>query len=675
MAPLRSTPTLTTLALGATLLGSAIGIVREPRLALADDTLQAPVFTIPDQLPANATLILDGSPTMAAGNEVFRQRMAERYPSLTIQVDTSSTPEALEKLRQGSVDLAAIGRRLTEAELNEGLVEVPISREKIALIVGIDNPFSGGITPDQLAQMFYGEINNWSAVGGPDLPLRFVDRPAISDTRQALGTYPTFAERGLNPGPTVVPVGEDSTEAVIAALGRDGVGYAVVSQVEGRTDLRLLTLDGVLPTDARYPYSQPRVYVYNGRNPSPAALAFLGIINTPANLAVSPAAAAVDPTDSAGLADPAASVAADPASPSVSAVDVAPTDSTPTEVTPDPAATSQSLIAETSPMPTRPWGTQDQSWGWLIAIPLLGGLLWWLLRKQDHPKPDHQAVPSAAVTEESVGRLVLVPRHCRRAYAYWEIPAEPLARQRERGGRTLMLRLLDVTNRDVERHPPVRIEQFPVTEEQQDLHLPIAIDNRDYQAELGYVTQENHWLPLAKSAPVRVPACAPASAHPTSSVAQPTNDPTTAEQPTGLQTAGTSAETAASPLGQASILTLHPSRHQLPWDSTQQSALAQVSATYPLSPGTYRLRIQRGHFSYGDLTQPGEPVVLLWAEGGPITNLKTQGSTSSLWATLNGYADTLTLAVAKSAQLHAFFIDTNPETNQGQVVLAIQTLD
>jgi phosphate transport system substrate-binding protein len=461
---------ITTLALSAAGIGVDGGMVAP--MALAGEPLAAPFFSIPDQLPVNTLLLLDGSSSLADSNEEFRQRLLARYPDLAVQITASGGEGALAKLRRGEVDVVALGRRLTRAEWDQGLVEVPISREKIALIVGSDNPLGSGITLEQLAQIFYGDLDNWAALGGPDVPLRFVDRPESSDTRQALGGYPAFAERGLTPGPTVVPVGEDSTEAVIAALGRDGLGYAVVSQVQGRDDVRMLTVDEVLPTDPRYPYSQPRVYVYNTHNPSPAALAFVGVVNTPANLADFPS------DDGAGV----------PA------------------VSPLPAGDAVNRDAASlggDPSSGDAWGRQGQSWAWLLAIPLLGGVVWWLIRQQD------QRVvlpPSAETPGEAPGRIILTPCHCRRAYAYWEVSDERRSQQRERGGRTLMLRLLDVTDRNVDHHPPARIEALPLTEDQRDVHLPIPTANHDYQVELGYLTQEDHWLPLVKSAPVGVPA-------------------------------------------------------------------------------------------------------------------------------------------------------------------------
>jgi len=504
MASLRSTVTaLATVTLSAAALGHLANALAFPSSALAEEALEAPVFPIPDQLPANATLTLDGSSSMVLVNQGFQRQMLKRFPNLTIQQNTSDAHTALENLRRGEVDVVALGRRLTEEERAQGLVEVPISREKIALIVGPQNPFSGGLTLDHLAPIFYGEISNWAALGGPDLPLRFVDRPASSDTRQSLGQYPGFAEKGLTPGPTVSPVAEDSTDAVIAALGNDGIGYAVVSQVQGRGDVRLLSVDGVPPTNGAYPYSQSRVYVYNGNNPSPSALAFLGVVNTPANL-TPPSAVAV------ATAAPEDSVAETPTRATPAAID--PTIAAPVEAEfngLDPATAPNSVPGGAAQ--PRPWTDRGQAWGWLIAIPLLGGLLWWLLQRQAQQTTTVAVAPEEA---EPTGRLVLTPRHCRRAYAYWEVPDELRAKQRERGGRTLTLRLLDVTDRDVEHHPPHRIDQFPVTEEQRDLHIPIPADDRSYLAELGYVTQENHWLPLAKSAAVHVPACAVAPAPP-----------------------------------------------------------------------------------------------------------------------------------------------------------------
>jgi phosphate transport system substrate-binding protein len=100
---------------------------------------------------------------------------------------------------------------------------------------------------------------------------------------------------------------------------------------------------------------------------------------------------------------------------------------------------------------------------------------------------------------------VLTPRDCKDAYAYWEIPNERKEELRARGGEKLVIRLYDVTDNPAS----TAYQTIEVTSNNPDLHIPIARDNRDYKAEIGYLTNDNNWLPIAESAPVRVPACVP----------------------------------------------------------------------------------------------------------------------------------------------------------------------
>lgn len=68
--------------------------------------------------------------------------------------------------------------------------------------------------------------------------------------------------------------------------------------------------------------------------------------------------------------------------------------------------------------------------------------------------------------------------------------------------------------------------------------------------------------------------------------------------------------------------------------------------------------------------QAGEPVLLLWIYGGRIINKKTNVEVRSTWSTLNGYEETLVVEVLETAILSAFFFDTHPEDNAGEVVLS-----
>lgn len=239
-----------------------------------------PTFTPPSSVAEGTEITIDGTPSMAIINRSLESGFESAYPGTDVIISTNGDETALQGLRAGEVDLAAIGRPLSEEELAQNLTEVPISREKIAIIVGRDNPFQGDLTFEDFARIFWGEITNWSQVGGPDLPLRFIDRPADSDTRVALSDYDVFKNRPFETGDNALQVQEDDTAAIVRALGNNGVSYAIAGEIIGQDAVRPVSMHNTMPNDPRYPYSQPRGYVYQGE-PSIPVEAFLGYATNP----------------------------------------------------------------------------------------------------------------------------------------------------------------------------------------------------------------------------------------------------------------------------------------------------------------------------------------------------------------------------------------------------------
>lgn len=812
-------------------------------------------FPIPGSLPDGTTLKVDGSTSMRFTNEGLEDRFEEQYTNVDVELDASRTDEAFKALIDGDIDLLATGRPLTDDEKAQGVVEVPLEqREKLAIILGPDNSFEGDLTFEQFASIFRGEITNWSELGGPDLAIRFVDRPTYSDTRRALSTYQVFDGKPFETGATADPIADDETDTVVKALGKDGIGYSVVSQVIDRDDLRIIPMHQTLPDDSRYPYSQYRAFVYK-EGAGPAALAFLGFATTEPGQEVLAAAPADAPAPAPGAAEA-------------------------------PAA---------SPVPPAGTGTNAAGKGgfplWLLpllAIPLLGFLLWRLLKGGGGAAAGAAAPVAAAAGAAAAGaapiqpRLVLTPRDCRNAYAYWEVPQDRLTELKRQGGESMMVRLYDVTGRGKNAPLPSATAQFPCIESNPDLHFPIAVDDRSYCAEVGYLTADNQWLPIAKSDQVRVPVCP--EGKPVSAKSVPTTQPAAAAPPAkpaattsaksaglagaalggaalggaalagaaalgakgakeqttltggkakastetarmvltpvnskdayayweipqgqlaeakgqggetmmtklydvtdttsqallpdpvaqiectdtdvdthfsvspertyisevGYQTAsgnwlplaqsnsvrmpgtegaanvsakfpgaavlGSGAAlaagagaaamgagvgnannvktaTAGSPTTDTAAATDHPAteppkpgtvetiqvhsrNNAVMFDEAQLHHIEHdVASTHQLDPAVYTLRLRDGVFNYdGDDAHPGEAFVLLWIHGGTVINQKTGVPVSSTWTTLNGYDDTLMLDVREPATLCAFFLDTYPDDNTGEVTLSV----
>jgi phosphate transport system substrate-binding protein len=539
--------------LGAFLASSSAIALAGTQSTLFAQAQAPPSFPVPAAVPNGTALKLDGSPSMTTTNKALKQGFEQKFSGAIVDLAATGTDEALEALLDGKIDLAAVGRPLTQEEKAQGLVEVPIGSEKIAIIVGAKNPFKKNLTFAQFAKMFRGEITDWSEVGGKRGPIRFIDRPVSSDTRIALGKYSVFQTAPFQAGVTAAPVTQDDTATVIKELGKDGIGYAIVSQVLNQPKVTVLSMHQTLPDDPRYPYSQPRSYVYKD-NPSPAAQAFLGYMASPDGQAIAGQSKLVEAAAVAGATGAAIKEAASPgsASPRVSP---SPQTATAPEVAPSQdVAVAPPVAGTVATDAVTGEGQNHLSWLPWLFLPLAGGFLWWIAKgRQRRGEPEMlppvsggvagstlhgkfetavaPAFPVAAPVQPPAGAaaglgaavvgtglagaaiaeskawnsyLNLVPKSHEEADAIWTLAIDHKANLKQQGGQKPMLRLYDVTDIDFDRQPAHTVRQFDCEESASNLRVPIPSSDRDYVAELGYVTNDGHWLKAVRSHTVRI---------------------------------------------------------------------------------------------------------------------------------------------------------------------------
>jgi phosphate transport system substrate-binding protein len=447
-----------------------------------------PNLPLPKTVKDGTVVRINGSSSMMKINDALIKKFEAKFPKSDVKAAYNGTGAALKAVLEGKADLASIGRPLTDAEEAKGLVAVPIARNKIAMFVGKENPLKKSITIEQFAKIFRGQATDLSQLGVGKGKIRLVDRPETSDTRRAFQNYPVFKNAPLKAGANAVTVEEDQTDVVIKELGKDGIGYAIADQVVKNANVRVVPMHDVLPSDPRYPFSQPLMYVYKGEKPNSAVQAFLGYAKKSENQkAVEQARVAT---------------AVAPLNP--------PQNQNPTKTTTNrPNNESTNVANERGAVVNSTQSDNEFPWWILLLLPLLGGILWWVLRKfNDEPTTTVKApvtpfTPVAAVkTPEN--RMVLTPRDAKNAYAYWEIPNTVQEDLRREGKRGLKLRLYDATNTDTDLHVPTLVHELNCIEREPDLHVPIPAANRDYFAEIGYHTSDDEWLKVASSPTVRV---------------------------------------------------------------------------------------------------------------------------------------------------------------------------
>ena len=227
-------------------------------------------------VPAGTTISIDGSTSMVLINEALKTSFLNTYPGSVVNTAATGSDNGIQALLGGSVNLAAISRPLTAAEQSQGLGAVPVARDRIAIVVGASNPFRRSISSSQLQRIFRGEISNWSSVGGPDRPIRVLNRPSVSGTNQAFREL-VLGGADFGKTPNITTLDRDATTPLLRLLGSDGISYATFDQVADQQTARVIAIDGSMPDADSYPFQRSLFYVY--RKPiDPAVNAFLGFV-------------------------------------------------------------------------------------------------------------------------------------------------------------------------------------------------------------------------------------------------------------------------------------------------------------------------------------------------------------------------------------------------------------
>lgn len=218
-----------------------------------------PVFStdqlnLDTSLPNPAVLAIDGSVTMAGIVRELRNgyRLVNPNVPITYGVPNNKpggTNKGLRNLLDGRVVIAASSRTLNPEEAQAGVKLVPIAKDALAIAVGVDNPFQGSLTADQVKGIFTGKITNWSEVGGPNLPIRVINRAKASGTRDVFREIVLKDEDFAPDGPNFVTLPRDETTPMLRMLGKNGIGYSTIAQIRGQQTVRLIPIDGISPTD------------------------------------------------------------------------------------------------------------------------------------------------------------------------------------------------------------------------------------------------------------------------------------------------------------------------------------------------------------------------------------------------------------------------------------------
>ncbi len=245
--------------------------------AASEEPSSAPETEVPSEEPSgevSGNVTANGSTSMESVILALIEGFDGVNPDVSVGYTGSGSGAGIEGVLGGTCDLGLSSRALSDDEKAEGAVEDIIALDGVAVIVNPENSVSD-LTTEQIAQIFTGEITNWSELGGADSAIAVFGREAGSGTRGA------FEEiLGIEDACTYTNEYSSTGDVVgNVASNPNAIGYASLSAVNDT--VTAVAVNGVTPSeetvaDGTFAIQRPFVIVtVEGTELSPAAQAFL----------------------------------------------------------------------------------------------------------------------------------------------------------------------------------------------------------------------------------------------------------------------------------------------------------------------------------------------------------------------------------------------------------------
>ena len=213
------------------------------------------------QTDLSGSVTTNGSTSMEKVVLTLNEQFMIDHPDVKASYDPTGSSTGIEAAKNGSADIGLASRALKDEEVADGLKSTTLALDGIAIIVNADSAISD-LTVEQIAQIFKGEVTNWSEMGGADGTIACIGREGGSGTRD--GFESITGTEGL----CVLSQELTSTGAVIEAVKNNpqAIGYASLSAVEGQEGIKAITVNDVACSeetvlDGSYEIQRPFILV------------------------------------------------------------------------------------------------------------------------------------------------------------------------------------------------------------------------------------------------------------------------------------------------------------------------------------------------------------------------------------------------------------------------------
>lgn len=183
----------------------------------------------------------------------------QKDTGISFTYNPTGSGSGIKAVSEGRCDIGLSSRKLKDEEKESGLTETVLAYDGIAIVVNPDNSVSD-LSLEEIADIYTGEITNWSEVGGNDAEIVLIGREAGSGTRDGFESI-TGTEDACKYRQELTSTGDVITTV---SQNPDAIGYASAASV--KDSVKALKVNGVSVTeetikDGSYVVQRPFVLV------------------------------------------------------------------------------------------------------------------------------------------------------------------------------------------------------------------------------------------------------------------------------------------------------------------------------------------------------------------------------------------------------------------------------
>lgn len=212
------------------------------------------------------TVTISGSTSIGPLIEKEAEKFKKENTGINVEINQIGSSAGIKDAINGTVEIGMSSRDLKEEEIAEGLVEVEVAFDGMAVITSKNNKIDS-LKLSDVKDIYTGKITNWKDVGGEDSQIVVVSREDGSGTRDAFQEIVGYTSEELYKE-SIIGDGSGNIKTTVAG-NNHAIGFISFEYIDD--SVNAVKIDDIAPIaenvkNGEYKLSRPFLLVYKEEN-------------------------------------------------------------------------------------------------------------------------------------------------------------------------------------------------------------------------------------------------------------------------------------------------------------------------------------------------------------------------------------------------------------------------